>query len=501
LIPLIVALPLLTAFLIYLALPIGLRRIVKPLFLAGIFSPWFIFLILVGKSHLSEVVGGWSRVSGIEVAFDFYNVYFILAELILFSLVSLYSITYFKHRSVEKVYVLMLLMHAGLLGAFVSRDLFNYYIYMEIASVSSFALTGLSEEKGAKGAAFKYLIFSLLASYFFVFSIGLIYLKTGYLNLKLIGENFTPSRELNAALGIAFTSLLLKAGIFPLHFWLPDAHSKAPTPISALLSGIVVKAPLYGMLMLALTFPLDEFLKKALLLIAFSSMFFGIAMALLQMDAKKLLAYHTVSQLGYILLGIATLNFYGAIYHAFAHALFKGGLFLSVGTLINAQKTKNLKELTYRHDKILMMSILMLSLAIGGISPFIGAFSKKQLLNGLVGCELFYLAGIGTLVSFAKLNYYLLTPGKAERGDSLQRAVSITLAFITLGFGIYFLPELSLKNDSLNILAALILFYVLKKMGLFRIKMKAKFGKLGREINFYSAVFALLLLLFLLKLF
>lgn len=499
-------LPLLTAFLIYLTRPLGLRKIAKPSFLAGIFSPWLIFLLLMQEFPLSEVVGRWSRISGIEVAIDSYNLYFILAELVLFSLVSLYSITYFEHKSVEKIYILMLLMHAGLLGAFISRDLFNYYIYMEIASVSSFALIGLSEEEGAKKAAFKYLVLSLLASYFFVFSIGLIYLKTGYLNLRLIGENFTPSRELNAAMVIAFTSLLLKAGIFPLHFWLPDAHSKAPTPISALLSGIVVKAPIYGMLLLSLTLPAEESLLNILYIVAFLSMFFGVVMMLLQKDVKRFLAYSTVSQMGYVLLGMATSNPLGAVYYAFAHSLFKGGLFLSTGTIITAQKTKDMERLSYRGDRAMMFSILMLSLAIGGILPFIGAFSKKEILAGLSGwgVYLFYAAGVGTLLSFTKLNYYLFTPGEAGIGDPLQRAVSILSVFITLGSGLYLLPKLSIKGDSLSILAALALFYTFKKLGLFRVRVRWRFGEsmggVGREVNLYSAVFALFLLLFLLKL-
>ncbi|AIF68858.1 hypothetical protein PAP_02130 [Palaeococcus pacificus DY20341] len=503
-IPLIVAFPLLFAFVVSLIPALRLqRKLNKPAFLIGIFTPWLFFVVSAKEMPISEIVGQWSRVSGIEVALDAYNFYFILAELILFSLVSLYSLSYFEHRDINKIYSLILLMHAGLLGAFISRDLFNYYIYLEIASVAAFALVGLSSEKGAKRAAYKYLMFSLIASYFFIFAVGIIYLKTGYLNVTLIKDIATPSKEISAALGVAFTALLLKAGIFPLHFWLPDAHSKAPTPISALLSGIVVKAPIYGMLLLALTFPLNHALKTMLFVIAFFSMFFGIVMALLQKNAKKLLAYHTVSQMGYILLGMATLNFHGAIYHAFAHALFKGGLFLSVGTIVTAQKTKDLDKLSYRGDKVLMLSILMLSLAIGGISPFIGAFSKKELLVGLSRswAYLFQAAGIGTLISFMKLNYYMMKPG--EVWSTLpRRMVSFAMAILTLAFGLYFGMSLALKEDFVAIIGALVVFISLKKLGVFELQLKPKFEEnmkgLGVEVNFYSALFAFFLVLFLL---
>ncbi|NJE13133.1 proton-conducting transporter membrane subunit [Thermococcus sp. LS2] len=505
-IPTLVALPLLATFFVSLLETLRVKeRKIRIVFLAGILSPWVIFIYDTSKMPLSEIVGNHAKEAGIQVSLDIYNFYFILAELILFSLVAVYSMSYFNQRSKNgKIYALLLLMHAGLLGAFISRDLFNYYIYMEVASVSSFALIGLSDEKGAKKAAYKYLAFSLVASYLFIFAIGIIYLKTGYLNVELIKDNVVISREINIALSVAFSTLILKAGIFPLHFWLPDAHSKAPTPISALLSGIVVKAPIYGMLLLYVALPIEDPLLRLLRLVAFSSMLIGVILALLQKNAKRLLAYHTVSQMGYVLLGVATLNPLGVIYYAFAHTLFKGGLFLSVGTLINAQKTKNLEKLTYRYDKILMASIIMLSLAIGGISPFVGAFGKKLLLSNLSGIQrhLFYTAGIGTLVSFTKLNYYLMKPKKAAESNLTQRVLSFTVALLTLAFGVYFGLTVAYK-DLFAISIAILGFLVLKKAGTLNIIIKKHFGDgiegVGMEVNVYMTGFLLFLLLLLLQ--
>jgi len=505
-IPILVALPLLVAFLVTLFETLKVKEgKIKSVFLAGILLPWVIFIHTATKLPLSEIVGNHAKEAGIQVSLDIYNFYFILAELILFSLVAVYSMSYFKQRAKNgKIYALLLLMHAGLLGAFISRDLFNYYIYMEVASVSSFALVALSDEKGAKKAAYKYLAFSLVASYLFIFAIGIIYLKTGYLNVELIKSSVTVSREINVALAVAFSALILKAGIFPLHFWLPDAHSKAPNPISALLSGIVVKAPIYGMLLLYLALPIRKSLLNLLTLIAFSSMLIGVIFALLQKNAKRLLAYHTVSQMGYVLLGIATSNPLGAIYYAFAHTLFKGGLFLSIGTLINAQKTKDLESLTYRHDKILMISIIMLSLAIGGISPFVGAFGKKLLLSNLSGIQLylFYIAGVGTLVSFTKLNYYLMKQGKAVKSDLTQKVLSLIIAVLTLAFGVYFGLVISYR-DLLVILVAILTFWLLQRVGFFNITLKKYFGEsmeeIGREVNAYMVLYSLFLLVLLLQ--
>lgn len=502
-IPILVALPLFAAFLVSLfeTLKVEERRI-KWVFLLGILSSWVTFIHIATEMPLSEIVGNHAKEAGIQVSLDVYNFYFILAELILFSTVAVYSISYFKQHA--KIYALLLLMHAGLLGAFISRDLFNYYIYMEVASVSSFALVALSDEKGAKKAAYKYLVFSLVASYFFIFAIGIIYLKTGYLNVELIRSNAIVSREINVALAVAFSALILKAGIFPLHFWLPDAHSKAPNPISALLSGIVVKAPVYGMLLLYFFLPLTGELLTVLTVVAFASMFFGIALMIVENNIKKFLAYSTVSQMGYVLLGIATSNPAGAVYYAFAHSLFKGGLFLSVGTLMDAQKTKNLEGLTYRHDKILMMSIVMLSLAIGGISPFVGALGKRLLLSNLSGVQayLFKMAGIGTLVSFIRMNYYLMKPEKAVKSNLTQRVLSFTIAVLTLAFGVYFGLAISYK-DLLVILAAILTFWLLQKVGFFNIAPKNHFEEsmeeAGREVNAYMVVFLLFLLILLLQ--
>ncbi|MFO8133075.1 MAG: proton-conducting transporter membrane subunit [Thermoplasmatota archaeon] len=513
-IPFIVALPLLFAFLTTLLNAFeGDDRIRKLLFVVGILSPWPIFLMNIGGMPVSTIAGNWERISGIEVVLNEYNYYFILGELIVLSAVGLYSLRHTPagdgdsdRFSSRYVLSLMLLLHGGMLGAFVSSDLFNFYVYMEISSLASIILVSCSREKGARRASYRYLMLYLLSSFFFIFAIGLTYAKTGYLNFYLIQEQGLVSEEIQAAVAIAMTSLLVKAGIFPLHFWLPEAHSKADTPVSAVLSGVVVKVPMYGAI-LFLVYSSIAFIADFLLLIAFASMFFGIFMALLQDDAKKLLAYHTVSQMGFVLLGIALLDVTAAIFYAFAHMLFKSGLFLGVGALIGPQRTKSLDDLSYRGDKLLMGAILFLSLAIGGVSPFIGGFCKEQLLSNLHGLYtyLFYMAGIGTLVSFIKLNYKLSQPGKGSVAAShLEKIAAAALAALTLIFGLYFYPEVKYL-DIFLLLAAIAVFFVLNYLGVFRKNIPRFFGEddtaIGQEINVYTSVFVLLTLLFLLHLF
>ena len=478
-------------------------KLTKILFLVGILIPWPIFLFYFNKVPINVVLGGWNRFTGIEVTLNNYNLIFILAELIIFSLVGFYSLNYFKRDELNKVFALFLLMHGGLLGTFISKDLFNYYIYMEITSVSGFALIGLSRVKGSKKAAFRYIIFFFISSYLFLLFIGITYMETGYLNLFLIRENLVVSLEIKVALGLAFASLILKAGIFPLYFWLPDAHSKAQTPVSALLSGIMVKASVYGILLLFLYYPIS-YLKTFLFMVAFSSMIFGMISAIFQRDAKKLLAYSTVSQLGYVLLGFATLNIQGAIYHAFAHAITKSGLFLGVGTLVHSQKTRDLKKLTYRRNYILLFSILMLSISISGIYPFIGSYSKNLLLSGIKGnwVHLFYFVNIGTLIYYAKLNYFLL---KGNRKASIKFRFSIVplvSSFLVLGFGLYFGPTLKIL-DLLVIVLSIIIFFILLNLNIYSFKFNEllldKPRKIGNENNLLVSVFTIFLILILLQ--
>ncbi|ADT84323.1 proton-conducting transporter transmembrane domain-containing protein [Thermococcus barophilus] len=502
-IPLLVACPLLFAFLVSLFDVLGVRdKITRFLFLTGAVSPWIVFFGVRAKIPLDEIVGRYAKTAGIQVSLDYINVYFVLAELILFFAVSIYSIEYFsKHRKNGKIYSLLLLMHAGLLGAFISRDLFNYYIYMEIASVSAFALIAISEEKGAKRAAYKYLILSLTASYLFVFAVGMMYLKTGYLNTELIRGSILPSREIDVAAGIAFSALLLKAGVFPLHSWLPDAHSKAPDPVSALLSGIVVKVPVYGMLLLYLSLPLTKRFLTVLMVVAFASIFFGIVLMIVESNIKKFLAYSTVSQVGYVVLGVSTSNILGSVYYAFAHALIKGALFLSAGALIRAQKSKEIRNLSYRGDAILMLSILMLSLAIGGVSPFVGAYGKSLLLEGMkkpLGYIL-YIAGIGTLAAFTKLNYYLLKSREHSNICLLQRMPPFLLSLLVLASGVYYGQRIDYM-DFVLIVSAVMGFALLRRSGIIEKDIRYRFSKtVGEEINIFMAVFLLFTLFLLLQ--
>ncbi len=505
-ISLIVALPFFFSFLLTITVYFKIGRTYKKIvFLAGVLSPIPIFAYNLDNLPVATVLGGWTRISGIEIGINNVNSFFLLAALIIFPLVAFYSLKHFdkndgKKDSVSKdsKFCLILLLYGGVLGSFITRDLFNFTVYMEIASLAAIILVGSSDTSGAKFASFRYLMLYLLSSFFFIFAVGIIYVKTGYLNFHMIQQNLVMDREIKIAITVAFTALIMKAGIFPLHFWLPDAHSKADSPVSALLSGITVKVPVFGMILFLMYTPID-FLTVPLMIIAFSSIFFGIFMAIFQTNAKKLLAYHTVSQMGIVLLAISVLDEYAAAYYVFAHALFKSGLFLGVGALVSSHETKDLKTLCFRDRRVLMVSFVVLSLAIGGISPLIGAFGKHEILTNLSGMSayLLYGASIGTLVSFTKLNYELFKSKEADyekEENVLEKGIVFLLALSTIGFGIYYYPKLN-WTDLIFLGIALGLFSLLKLSNILEWNVPRYYERnlegLGKQINFYTAIFVI----------
>ncbi len=501
-IPLIVALPLVFAFIgAVLSVYRSFRKYMRAAFLAGVLSPWPVFIMDLGDHPVETVVGGWTRVSGIEIGMNGLNFHLILAALIVFSLSGVYSVFYFDRDQRDKgaisgrsILPLILLLYSGILGCFLTRDLFNFFVYMEIASISSIIMVACSKGKGSKRASFRYLVLFFISSFFFLFAIGIIYVNTGTLNFNLIEENLVMDTEIKVAITIAFVSFITKAGIFPLYFWLPEAHSKADTPVSALLSGLTVKVPVFGMI-LFLVYTDIGFLKTPLMIVAFSSILFGIVMAILQKNVKRMLAYSTVSQMGFILLAIATLNASAAVNYAFAHALFKSGLFLGVGVLINRHGTKNIDELSCKDDNLLVLSMIILTLAIGGVSPLIGAFGKHEILSGLsgLGVYLFYIGSIGTLTYFINLNYSLFNlESLGKKYHSVEGFITFMMAVLTVAFGIYYYPRLKL-TDLLLIGVAFLMFAVLKYAGIFEKRVPRYFSRdikgLGGEINLYTSVY------------
>jgi multicomponent Na+:H+ antiporter subunit D len=307
----------------------------------------------------SYAVGGWPGAYGIELRFDRFSAW-VLPLSLLFAAIVPFSWRYVA-VSLEPArwgafYALLLLVLGGMVGFSITGDLFNLFVFMEVTSLSSYALVAVGGRGVAAWAALKYLFLGAVASLLALFGTALLFVLTGSLNLADVAARLGPDVARGPVL-IAFaalvTSFLVKAAVFPLHVWLPDAHAIAPSPVSAVLSGLVVKTGIVGLIRVLQLFhaadavPLAGF-HLALAWLGAVSIVMGAFLAIFQDDLKLMLAYSTISNVGYIVLGFGLASPYaavGASVHVVNHALIKTTLFLAAGALIHQTGFRTLSDL------------------------------------------------------------------------------------------------------------------------------------------------------------
>ncbi len=461
-----VIIPLFAAFLIPVIgrLVPGFQRI----FTSSImFVLLIISIIAVGESQdtMTYMAGGWEPVNGVPVA-----IYLVLDGLSRFLLIiinllgflsAFYAISYIKRYTGENFfYTLMCLMVAGMNGVVLSGDLFNLYVFLEISVISSYALVAFGVEKTELEASYKYQVLGGLASLLILFGIAMIYWRTGTLNIADIAIILT-GEERNAFLVfvqlIMVTGFGIKAALIPFHAWLPDAHSSAPSPISAMLSGVLIKAVgVYVIIRLFFNmFQLDGGLAAVITAIGAISMIVGVLLAIGQWDLKRLLAYHSISQMGYVVIGIgmgmillardgdksvAALAIGGGLFHMINHAVFKGLLFLNAGSIEYATGTRDMTKMggLGRYMPVTLASSFSASMAISGMPPFNGFFSKLVIIVAAIQGGFYLLAllaviaGIITLASFMKFQRYAFYDKSTQREVVKEVPFSMCFSMVTL---------------------------------------------------------------------
>ena len=255
-------------------------------------------------------------------------------------------------------YVLINILLASLLGVIYSNDLFNSYVFIEVSTLSACGIIILKDKKENIKATVKYLIMSTIGSGLVLMAIAYIYSITGHLNISLIHETIVGNYQYheNAVLiilGLFTIGLGIKSAVFPLHSWLPDAHSSAPTPASAALSALVIKV--YVFMLMKVLFRMFNYeivnsfiIMDIILLLGSMGMIFGSIMAIMQKELKRMVAYSSVAQMGYIVFGIGLGTVTGtaiAIYHIIGHAVTKSSLFLISGLFIEKTGSKKIEDL------------------------------------------------------------------------------------------------------------------------------------------------------------
>lgn len=453
--PLFAAIPLGAAFIIsLLGKKIkGLPDILANLGALGLlaFSLYSIPLVNIHKILVYKV-GGWIPPVGICLVLDGLTSFMLVTVNLVSFLVTLYSVGYMeKYTDKAKFYTLFMLMLAGMNGMLITGDLFNLFVFLEIASIASYALVAFGTEAEELEASFKYAIMGSVASSFILLGIALLYGYTSTLNMADISSVIS---EKGSGLIISFVAVLflagfgLKAALVPFHAWLPDAHPSAPAPISAMLSGVLIKV--LGVYAMARVFfniiGINSNILLMLMLFGAISMLVGVVLAVGQWDFKRLLAYHSISQIGYILLGIglgSPLGILGGLFHLFNHSVFKPLLFLNSGAVEYSQGTRDLRRMggLRRTMPVTANTNLVASMSIAGIPPFNGFFSKLIIIlaciqKGHIGyafCAV--IASILTLASFMKVQKYAFLGAAKEKREKIKEA-SLAMKFSMIIFAV-----------------------------------------------------------------
>ena len=293
---------------------------------------------VVNQGALRYAVGGWGAPLGINLYVDGLSLLMLLVAAVVGLAISVYSIAYFKSEKAVHFWPLWMLLWAALNALFLSADVFNLYISLELMGLAAVALVALAGGANALVAAMRYLLVSLLGSLCYLLGVALLYHSFGTVDIAMLSERMESSPAVWAAMGLMCAGLLLKTALFPLHFWLPSAHASAPAPVSALLSALVVKASFYILLRLWLeVFPLDSTgLGQLLGALGAAAVIWGGVQALRQTRLKMLIAYSTVSQLGYLFLVFplaSVIAWKAGLYLLLSHAFAKAAMFLAAGNI------------------------------------------------------------------------------------------------------------------------------------------------------------------------
>ncbi len=455
LIPLFVVIPLSGAFLIMV-----MGRFIRE---SGRFFAAGILLLLLSLSIYSIAttgnnisvykVGGWDAVNGIPI-----GIYMVMDGLTVLVLCIIniigffsvfYSISYIKKYTAGNFfYALFCLMVAGMNGVALSGDLFNIFVFLEISVISSYALVAFGVEKDELEASFKYQVLGGLASFLILFGIALIYWKTKTLNIADIRHVFSAGYDQSYYLFVQLLILSgfgLKAAIIPFHAWLPDAHSSAPSPISAMLSGVLIKAVgIYVIIRLFFNmFVVTNTMAVLITALGTLSMVAGVFLAIGQWDIKRLLAYHSISQMGYVVMSIGTgmmliadgksmnlasLAIAGGLFHLVNHAVFKGLLFLDAGAIEYTIGSRDLRKMGGLSGPmpVTAATSFVASMSISGMPPFNGFFSKLIIIIAAILSGYYFLAllavivSIITLASFMKFQRYAFFNKTMPEGERIN---------------------------------------------------------------------------------
>ena len=375
---------------------------------------------VLSEGPISYALGGWNPPWGIEYRVDALNGF----VLFLVSFVGAVIMPYARASVASEIspdrqawfYTMYLLCLCGLLGITITADAFNAFVFLEVSSLSTYVLIALGKDRRALLAAYQYLILGTIGATFYVIGVGLLYSMTGTLNMGDIAgrlEAVENMRPVLAAFAFLTVGISLKLALFPLHAWLPNAYTYAPSVATAFLAATATKVAIYLLLryfftVFGVTFVFENLpVSTIFLALSLAAMFGASIVAVFQNDVKRMLAYSSVAQIGYITLGVALANqtgLTGGIVHLFNHAMTKGALFLIMGAVFFRVGSVKLEDLAGlgRRMPVTMAAFVVAGLSIVGTPGTAGFISKWYLALGALEQDAWWLVFMlvaGSLIS------------------------------------------------------------------------------------------------------
>ncbi|MES1955828.1 monovalent cation/H+ antiporter subunit D family protein [Salinisphaera hydrothermalis] len=421
---LVVVLPLLTVPLVVLAY----RAFAAwALYLA---STWIVFAMacalfarVAAQGPIDYAVGGWAPPFGIELVIDSFNAVVLLLVAGMAAVSSIYArASLAREIDPERlylVYALMLACLAGLIGITVTGDAFNLFVFLEISSLSSYALIAMGPKRRALLSSFQYLIMGTVGGTFLLIGVGLAYMMTGTLNMADLATRLPAvfdTRTCQAALAFIVVGLSLKAALFPAHIWLPNAYTYAPSSVTAFIAATSTKVAVYALIRFVFTvfgagYAFEQLpLNQVLLGLSAIAMIAASIAAIFQTDVKRLLAWSSVAQMGYIVTGFALASAAGlsaSLVHIVNHGLIKGALFMAVGAMAWRTRTTSINDLAGlgRSMPFTSAAFVVGGLSLIGVPATAGFISKWALLSAILAAGHYLIAALVLIASLLAVIY------------------------------------------------------------------------------------------------
>jgi multicomponent Na+:H+ antiporter subunit D len=428
------------------------RRAQRTLGLAGSLATLAASIALVLLTRGGQVMpiqaGGWAAPYGITLVADMLGALMVLIAAMI-GLVGL-VFTIAAGRDDRFVHAGWQFLLTGINWAFLTGDLFNLYVSYEVMLISSyFLLTHGTTQRQAR-EAFGYVAINLMASMFFLFGIALIYSATGTLNMAHLAErvSLAPAGTVRAASMMLLVAFGIKAAIFPFYFWLPHAYAIPPGGVAAFFGGMLTKVGVYSLFrVFTIVFPSGG-PDPLLLWSAAGTMLFGVLGALAQDSVRRILSFHIISQVGYMIMGLALagqLGIAGGIFYILHHIVVKSGLLLVGGAIEETQRTDRLDRLggLARTNGVLALAFVVCALSLAGVPPFSGFFAKLLLIRAGLEVGQYGVVAVSIVVSvltlMSMLKIYTTAfwgPGEPRRAPARLVAPAAALALITIAVGL-----------------------------------------------------------------